>query len=475
VGIRKVVGAQKNQLVYQFGFESIALAFISALFGVGIAVLFLPFFNDFTGKGIGISGSTGLQLLGVSAILGVVVGALAGAYPAMYLSRFRPALVLKGGFTSRLQAGFTRPLVVLQFSLSAFLIISSLIMYRQMRFVASHDLGFDKEAIVVLPTQADGPEGIKRVGHLRTRLLQENGIISVGGTDISFNQGYSRSGYKINGQQRSAYVYSVDEYYVPTLNLELVAGRNFDVNIPSDSEAVIVNEALVRDMKWENPVGEHYNWIEDTLSLGPVVIGVVKDYHYRSLESAIDPMMLHREWSFGTALVKIEPGNIPETLERMGKVWKETFPDVPFNYSFLEDDLAKQYTSYERWIGIMGFSTGFAIIISCLGLFGLAGINALNKTKEVGIRKVMGAGLSNIFILLNRQYIVLSLLAFVLAIPGSYYVMSRWLSDFKFRIEMGWEIFALSMLTGVLVAVLTVSYHGFKAAAINPAETLKYE
>jgi putative ABC transport system permease protein len=310
---------------------------------------------------------------------------------------------------------------------------------------------------------------------LRTRLLQVDGVVSVGGTDISFNQGWSRSGFKINGEQKSNYVYSVDEYYVPTLNLEIVKGRNFDVNIASDSDAVIVNEALVRDMKWENPIGEHYNWVEDTASLGAVVIGVVKDYHYRSLEAKIEPMMLHREWSIGTALVKIAPGKIPETMDRISKAWKEIFPDVPYNYSFLEDDLAKQYTSYERWIGIMGFSTGFAIIISCLGLFGLAGINAVNKTKEVGIRKVMGAELSSIFVLLNRQYIVLSMIAFALAIPVAYYVMGKWLSGFEFKIAMGWEIFALSMLAGVVVSILTVSYHGFKAAAVNPAETLKYE
>ena len=475
VGIRKVVGAQRNQLLYQFGFESIVLALISALVGIGLVVLFLPPFNEFTGKAIQITVTDVFVLAGLSAILGVFVGLIAGSYPALFLSRFRPALVLKGGSTTKLQAGFTRPLVVLQFALSAFLIISSLIMYQQMHFVASRDLGFDKEAVLVIPTQADGPEGVKRIGQLRTRLLQEDGVVSVGGTDVSFNQGWSRSGFKINGEQKSAYVYSVDEYYLPALNLELIDGRNFDVNIASDSDAVIVNEALVRNMKWENPVGEHYNWVEDTTSLGPVVIGVVKDYHYRSLESKIEPMMLHREWSIATALVKMAPGKLPETMDRISKAWKETFPDVPYNYSFLEDDLAKQYTSYERWIGIMGFSTAFAIVISCLGLFGLAGINAVNKTKEVGIRKVMGAELSSIFVLLNRQYIVLSMIAFALAIPVAYYVMTKWLSGFEFKIEMGWEIFVLSMLAGLVVSILTVSYHGFKAAAVNPAETLKYE
>jgi putative ABC transport system permease protein len=211
------------------------------------------------------------------------------------------------------------------------------------------------------------------------------------------------------------------------------------------------------------------------LSVGAVVIGVVKDYHYRSLEAPIEPVLLHMEWGLSMALVKLSPGGLRESIDRVGKAWKDILPDVPFSYSFLDEDLAKQYTSYKRWLNVMGFSTAFAIIISCLGLFGLAGINAVNRTKEMGIRKVMGADMSNIFVLLNRQYIVFSLIAFSVAIPLSYYAMNRWLSDFKFRIEMGWEIFGISILIGLAVALLTVSYHGLKAGLVNPAETLKYE
>jgi putative ABC transport system permease protein len=476
VGIRKVVGAVRNQLLYQFGFESVVLAVISAGLGVGLVALFLPYFNEFTDKQISLDWELGMQLVGVSTLLGAIVGALSGAYPALFLSRFRPALVLKGGFTTRLQAGFTRPLVVLQFALSAFLIISSTIMFKQMRYVATRDLGFDKEAIIVVPMPATLPEvREKMVEQFRARLEREENVQSVGGVDMPFNRGWSRNGFKINGVNKTAYTYSVDPYYIPTLDIQLAAGRNFDINIPSDTNAVIVNEAIVRDMKWDDPIGQYYNWTEDTVGMGMLVIGVVKDYHYRSLESPIDPMLLAMNWPVSNALIKIGGNDMPATLDRIGAAWKELFPDMPYDYSFVEDDLADQYKSYDRWIQVMGFATAFAIIISCLGLFGLAGVNAVNRTREIGIRKVMGADLSSIFVLLNRQYVVLSVIAFALAIPASYYAMQKWLGGFQFRIDMGWDVFVMSMAVGLLVAILTVSYHGLKAAFVNPAETLKYE
>jgi putative ABC transport system permease protein len=480
VGIRKVVGAQRKQLVYQFGFESIMLALVSMVIGVGLVFLFLPAFNEFTGKGILVTGLDLVQMLLVSTILTLLVGAAAGSYPALFLSGFRPALVLKGGFTSKLQAGFTRPLVVLQFALSAFLIISSIIMYRQMRFVTTKDLGYSKEQIVVVPTQTGwNPEADKTVQRFRVRAQQEPSILSVAGTSSSFNRGYSRYGYKIKGEQKSAWVYGIDSYYLPTLGVEFAQGRNFDEHISSDTSAVIVNEALVRDMKWTDPLNEYLNFQEDTIGLGSRVIGVVKDYHFRSLEEDIEPMFLSmnkRNVGYLTDIViKIVPDDIPGSIEKIHKAWNDISPDKPFDYTFLDEDVAKQYQSYQRWMSIMGLATGFAILISCLGLFGLAGINAVNKTREIGIRKVMGADLQSIFVLLNRQYIWLSLIAFALAAPLSYYVMTKWLDDFKFKVTIGWELFAVSMISGLLIALMTVSYHAIRVSLVNPAETLKYE
>ncbi len=480
VGIRKVVGAQKKQLVIQFGLESIVLAVISMIIGLVLVILFLPAFNQFTGKTIAIKDMNILILVGASFVISILVGALAGSYPALFLSAFRPALVLKGRFTSRLQAGFTKPLVVLQFALSAFLIISSIIMYKQMKFIAAKELGYDQSQIIVVPTQTGwNSEAEKTVARFRVRARQEPSITSIAGTSASFNRGYSRNGYKIDGEQRAAFVFAIDPYYLTTLNIELTQGRNFDESIASDSTAVIVNEALVRDMKWTDPLNQHLNYMEDSTSLGAKVIGVVKDYHYMSLESNIEPMFLSmdrkRIGNLVNMLVKIAPGELAGSVEKIHKIWNEVSPDKPFDYTFLDQDVAKQYESYERWMSIMGFATGFAILISCLGLFGLAGINAVNRTKEIGIRKVMGAELSNIFILLNRQYIWLSMIAFIIAAPVSYYVMNKWLSDFKFKVAIGWELFLVSMLAGLAVALVTVSYHAIRASLLNPAETLKYE
>lgn len=481
VGIRKAIGAQKKQLVWQFSFESLILALSSMVFGMILVVLFLPAFNEFTGKAIELSADNIPTLILASIVITVVVGLLAGSYPAMFLSGFRPALVLKGKSTSKLQAGFTKPLVVLQFVLSAFLIISSVIMYRQMRFITTKDLGFNQEQVLVIPTQTGwNAEADKTIAQFRARMEQEPTVVSVAGTTASFNRGWSRYGYKINDDHRSAYVYGVDPEYIPTLGLELAMGRNFDASIASDSNAVIVNEALVKDMKWTDPLNEHLNWKEDTTGLGAKVIGVVKDYHFQSLVRKIEPMFLSMDrkatGNLTTMLVKTAAGDIPTSLSKVENAWRAMYPDRPFDYSFLDEDVANQYQQYKRWMNIMGLSTGFAILISCLGLFGLAGINAVNRTKEIGIRKVMGAELSNIFILLNRQYIWLSLIAFAVAAPLSWYVMTTWwLKDFQFKVTIGWELFALSMLAGLLVALITVSYHAIRAALINPAETLKYE
>lgn len=480
VGVRKVVGAQKSQLVYQFGLESLTLALISMVIAFGLVFLFLPTFNAFTGKGIALSFTHAVAILFVGLGITLVVGLLAGSYPALFLSAFRPVAVLKGRFTSKLQAGFTKPLVVLQFAMSAFLIISSVVMYRQMQYVTTKDLGFDQEQIIAVRTQTGwNPEADKMVERFRARLQRESSVVSVGGASSSFNRGYSRWGYKINEEQHSAFVYSVDPWYVPTISLDIVLGRNFSPDIPSDSNAVVVNEALVRDMKWTDPLSEHLNYREDTVGLGARVIGVVKDYNFQSLTESIEPMFLSvntRQTGYlETMMIKLQPGNLSGGLKAVQTAWNEISPSKPFDYTFVDEDVARQYDSHQRWMKITGLATAFGILISCLGLFGLAGINAVNRTKEVGIRKVLGAEVTSIFILLNRQYLWLSLIAFTLAAPASYYAMREWLSGFKFAIGLGWELFVVSMLSGLVVAFATVSYHALRVSSINPAETLKYE
>ncbi len=479
VGIRKAIGAQRNQLLTQFSFESMLLALISMLLGLALITIFLPYFNEFTSREITLGGPDFLRLAGVSLLLALAVGFLSGGYPALFLSAIRPTQVLKGNFTGRLQAGFTKPLVVLQFTLSAVLIISSLIMYRQMKFITTKDLGYESSQVVVIPTQMGyNPEGNRLITNFRTAVEGETDIESVSATTAAFSYGWSRNGYKVDGEEKIAYVFGVDPYYIPMLDIEVVEGRNFDPAIPSDSNALVVNESLVRDLGWDDPLNERLNFREDSLG-GQRIIGVVKDFHFLSLESGIYPMFLaiNKDYVgyFNYMLVKIKPGAIDSGIELLKDKWEEIAPDAPFEYTFLDDDVANQYASYKRWMNIMGLATGFAILISCLGLFGLAGINAVNRTKEIGIRKVMGAGINNIFLLLNKEFIWLAMISFIIATPLSYYLMDKWLGEFEYAVDISWQIFAVSMLSGLGIALLTVSYHAVRAANINPSDTLKYE
>ena len=476
VGVRKVVGAQKKQIAWQFTFESLLLALMSMIIGLGLVVLFLPYFNEFTSKGIELTYQSILPVIGIAFLTATVVGLLAGSYPAIFLSGFLPAVVLKGRFTSKLQAGFTKPLVVFQFFLSASMIICSVIMYRQMHFITTKDLGFDREQTIVVPTQTGwNLKANQTVAAVRNALKGDPAVVSVSGVTAAFNKGWSRYGYKVNGENKDAFVYGVDTDYIPLLNIELKEGRNFDGRA-SDSLGVIVNEALVKDMKWTDPMNEHLNWQEDTVGLGSPVIGVMKDYHYMSLEHAVEPMFISLNNGMLTnILIKLTPENTPQKIEQVKKVWLELYPDRPFEYTFMDEDIAAQYDKHTRWSKITGLSTIFAILIACLGLFGLSGINAVNRTKEIGIRKVMGAKLTSIFVLLNKQYVFYALIAFVMAIPLSWFSMNWWLESFKYAITIDWQIFAMSIMAGLIIALATVSYHAIKAALVNPADTLKHE
>lgn len=478
VGIRKVAGAQKKELIYQFGLESIILALLSMVIGIAVAGALLPSFNDFTGKTINFDSVNQVELATFSLGISLIIGILAGMYPAFVLSWFRPVSALKGRGSSKLQSGFSKPLVILQFALSGFLVISSVIMYRQMKFVTTKDLGYNKDQILVVPTLAPGESSDRIITQFRDKVSGDPLVLDVTGTSVRLGDA-SYYGYKINGQNKTACAYSVDSRYVPLLDLELLAGRNFDERISSDSNAVIVNEALVRDMQWKEPLNEYLNWSEDDEGPGAKVIGVIKDYHFLSLENEIGPMFLSMDKEkighLNNMMVKLSASDIPLALERVQKTWKQLNQDRPFEYSFLDEDVARQYGTYTRWMKIAGLSTVFAILIASLGLFGLAGINAVNKTKEIGIRKVMGAEVLNIVVLLNKQYVGMSFFAFALAAPFSWYVMHHWIATFQFKVKIGWEIFLLCMIAGVVIAMATVSYHTIRAALINPAETLKYE
>lgn len=479
VGVRKVVGALRGQLFYQFTIESIILSLISLVVGTVLAVLFLPTFNSFTDKHIVLDAGV-WQVLTLGLLLSLVVGFVAGSYPSLFLARFKPVDVLKGRFTTRLRAGFTRPLVVFQFAMAAFLIASSVIMYQQMRFISNKELGFIKNAVVVVNNYAEWGNGAENLYmNFRDQLANVPGVEAVAGGSQSFTDGYNVYGFKVKDVNHSAYVYAVDPGLIPALGIQLVHGRNFEPGSVADSSGVIVNEALMKDMGWTDLDHAYLNWRNDTTGLGSKVIGVVKDFHFLTLESKIEPMFFTEDRDQGGHLmatyVRVNATDLSGAVARIEEVFRRINPGKPFDYSFLDQNIAKQYGHYERRMNIMAVSTTFAILISCLGLFGLAGVNAINRTKEIGIRKVMGADVRSIFVLLNRQYVWLSLIAFAISIPFSWYVMDRWLAGFQFHVIITWQLFAISIGGGLLVALGTVSYHAIKASFINPADTLKHD
>lgn len=475
VGVRKSFGASRWQLFTQFTAEAVLVVFVSMILGILMIALFLPMFNQFANKSIELTAGL-LFLITLSAlVVSLVIGFISSCYPSLFLSSVKPINALKG--FDKIGFGFAKPLTILQFSISSFLLISSIAMYRQMNFISKKDLGFEKENIISIPTQKGwGKETDQVVDQFRTRLKNQADVISVSGTSMSPSKGLSRINFKDNNEEKYAFSYSVDPDFVPALGIDLIEGRNFNENIVADRDAVIVNESLVRQMNWSDPLASYLNYKGDTTGRGAKVIGVVKDYHFGSLEVPIEPMFFNQwEGSLRKILVKISDKRIPETIQSIKTAWTELYPDMPFEYSFIEDDVNSQYQSYERWTEVVTFSSFFAIVISCLGLFGLTGINAVNKTKEIGIRKVMGAGVRHIFVLLNKQYILLSIASFAIALPFSWIVMNKWLSSFSYHITMEWQILVLSSISVMATVLATVSYHAIKASSSNPAETLKYE
>ncbi|HMB89888.1 MAG TPA: ABC transporter permease, partial [Rhodothermales bacterium] len=434
IGVRKVVGARRIQLMAQFWGEAVLMSVLALGAGIALAELFLPTFNTLATKDLHFdylqSGATVAMLVG----LVLVVGLLAGCYPALVLSGLRPIETLK----QRLRLGgsnaLSKSLVVVQFALSVFLIIGTMVMLRQIDYLQTKNLGYNQNHIVVIPTQR--LPGDVLLPRFRQQLNGRLDILGITGMSSAFSQGWSREGWDYKGEEKSAYTYRVDSDFLKVLQTDLVAGRTFDPNLSTDStQAVLVNEALVRDFGWDEPVGQ----VLEGYYASPTVVGVVEDLNFRSLHEAIDPMVLtlDPDWGIGDLLVRIAPNDIPATLDVLRETWAAAAPGVPFQYSFLDDDLAQQYESEQRWSRIVGYGAGFAVLIACLGLFGLAALSVTGRTKEIGIRKVLGASVTNVALLLSKDFAKLVLIGIALAAPMAYFVMQRWLEDFGYRIDLG--------------------------------------
>ncbi len=478
VGVRKTSGALKNQIAIQFWSETQLLTLFAMIAGIGLAELALPFFNELSGKSLSINyiENAGflVSLLGIAFLTGLI----AGSYPALILSSFEPAKVLKGLNSFQFKPRLIKGLLVVQYSLSIFLIISSVIMFQQLEYVSSKDLGYNQEQVVFVNTHKGwSEEGTALMKLFRSELNGAPGIELVSGMTPSFTRGSNRYGFEIDGESRRSYIYYIDDKIMPTLGFELLQGRSLSAERPTDiKNSIVINEAFVAEMGWDNPIGELVPWKgEENPS---TIVGVVKDFHFQSLETEIQPMLFHMDPEQGgiaDIAVRIKPGMISEALPELKKVWADVSPGIPFDYWFLDDAVANQYREHKRWLSIMSSSTFIAILIACMGLFALASLTATTRIKEIGIRKVLGAGINQIILLLNKDILKLILVSIIVAAPVSWFIMDKWLSDFAYRISMNFGVFGISAIVALTIAMLSVSYHSIKAALSNPVESLKSE
>ncbi len=477
VGMRKVLGAQRRQLMQQFWGEALLLSMFALVMGIALAEMFLPVFNDLARKNLSISyldsWGTTLMLLGLVGIAGLA----AGSYPAVVLPRLHAVEVLKGQVRIGGRNVGTRALVVVQYALSIALMISAAMMVQQLNYLREKDLGYREEQVVVVPAMVANSDAVSE--RYKVEVSKSPRVVSATISDRAFTTGSRGIGMeKEDGERLRVRVIRVDPDYLETLKIQLVAGRNFSPTSPSDPQSfALVNEKLAGMLGWEDPVGKTLKNL-DWEKLGELtVIGVVRDFHIDSLHRGIQPLLLHTgPRSYGPfVLIRIQPEDIAGTIAFLKKTWEAVALDQPFQYSFLEDNLVRQYQNEDRWIRITGYTFLFAILISCLGLLGLASLSVTRRTKEVGIRKVLGASVSNLVLLLSGEFAKLVVVANLLAWPAAYYVMNRWLQDFAYRIDPGPEIFILCGVLALGIALLTVGAQSMKAALANPVDALRYE
>jgi putative ABC transport system permease protein len=483
VGMRKALGAFRSQLMNQFWGEAILMTAISLAIGFLLTWLALPYFNNLTDQSLSLSMVSSTALAATLLIVLVVVGAVAGGYPALVLSRFQPAKVLRGQSQKTGQQGLTRTLVVLQYTISIALIVGTLVMSKQLTYLVEKDLGFDDELVMVVETRQLGrSEAPIVLNRLKEQLLPYDQVTHIARTGSSFNRGHDRNTWTDeNGISRSAYNFGVGYDYIDLMGMEVVAGRNFSPEHPSDStRSILVNEALVREFGLEDPVGHTlHGWLSWVYEESPVIIGVVKDFNFRSLREEIAPavMNMHPEYYnyMNAVLVKVKPNRLRETVSTVENAWLEAIPGRPFSYSFLDDDLAMAYVNEQRWTDIVTWSSAIAILIACLGLFGLATLSIVRRTKEIGIRKVLGASVAGVVELVTREFVVLIAIAAVFALPIAWYGMRGWLDGFAYRVDMGFGAFLIAPVVAVAIAFVAISYHAIRAATADPVKALRYE
>lgn len=481
VGVRKVLGSVKGQLQLQFLMESVLLAIAALVVGLLMVGLGLPFFNQLTGKALTMSLLIN-PFVAVGLVAGaVLVGLLAGSYPAFYLASFKPVAVLKGRVTTgRGSFNLRSGLVVFQFFITISMIIATVTADRQLRYMRTQSLGFNREQVLVIH---DTHMLRNNESVFRDRIIQSpqvitgsiSGQVPVGKTNNDNTTVMAKENPDKGVMSR---FYYVDDAYVPTLGMHVVQGRNFSKSFSTDSFAVILNETAVRALGWQkDPIGRELvgNIDDNGVKTYYRVIGVVSDFHFESLRQKIGPLVMFLGRNSGNILVKTHTDKLPQLLASLKQQWESFSPAAPFSYSFLDDRFAQVYVSEQKIEQVLTLFSSLTIFIACLGLFGLATYTAEQRTKEIGVRKVLGASVSSVVALLSKDFLKLILIALVLATPIAWWGMDQWLKGFAYRVTIDWWIFALAGLLAIGIALLTVSFQSIKAALMDPMKSLRSE
>jgi len=472
VGMRKVVGARRRQLFAQFMGESVILSLGGMVMAIGLVVLAGSFLSTSFGLKLGLGALIHPPVAAGIVGAAVLTGLLAGIWPSLVLSAFRPGSVLRGSLNSGGGMGMRRLLVVVQFGISIALIIGSGVVFKQMRYVKHKDLGYDREQVLTIPMNREISGSYEP---LVEKLGMSPAVMSWSTSGNVPGRTMNRMGIQPDGiAQTDPWVVSalqMDEHFLKTMGIRLLEGRNFSREYGTDAkESVILNKAAQDAIGWEDPIGKTFN--EGRFK----VVGVIDNFHFTTLRHVVEPLLAFYQDGVGRELsLKLQAGSISDAVGHLQKVWEELFPGQPLEYIFLDDEFDQIYRREENFGSLTRGFTFLAIFIACLGLFGLAAHTVERRTKEIGIRKVLGAGVGGLVILLSKTYIMLVLLANLIAWPAAYILMRGWLRDFAYRIELGLGIFLLSTVAAAGIAMLTVSFHCIRAAGADPVKALRYE
>ncbi|MBS1745880.1 MAG: ABC transporter permease [Bacteroidetes bacterium] len=482
VGIRKVLGTEKKQLVSQFLFESTLIALVSLLIAILIDYFVLPVFNDIAAKHMTLNNLFSTSILPFLIALPFVVGLLAGSYPAFFLSAFKPIEVLKGKLKLGSKGGGLRSvLVVFQFATSIILIVGTIIVYEQLHFIQTKNLGYNKDQVLVIDGLFTLNEGTKQT--FKNEVLQLPGVTE--GTLSSFlpvsnssrnDNTYSKDAVPTPQNSLDMQNWGVDYDYVKTLGMQIIQGRNFSKDFGSDSSAIIINETAMKLLGFTNPIGQKiYNTDNDGQQSSYHIIGVVKNFNFESLHQQVGPLCFMLGKNTNSAIFKVNAGNIQNLITQIQNKWKTIASGMPFSYRFLNESFDEMYRAEQRAGEIALIFSVLAIFIACLGLFGLATFIAEQRTKEIGIRKVLGASVQGIVKMLSKDFVKLVLLSFIIATPLAWWAMHNWLNNFAYRINIEWWMFVVAGIGALLIALITVSFQAVKAALSNPVKSLRTE